>query len=685
VTGKAKVEYYFDPTLVLSEKSDSSLASGATSPSHIRANKVKEQVKNDSIRNQTLYSSRHLYYPCTIVKALEYPNFPNATLVKTSDIGTLYKIQDSALLESVSTQDKLGVANVLYLPNISEASLLHTLRTRYKRDEIYTNAGPILMSVNPYKQIPNLYCMEKMREYRSWSKANTKEITLVGAAAAHHHEPPPPHLFAVADLAYQNLLHKNGNDLDPLEQDILENVGSPKSKNQSIIISGESGAGKTEATKYIMQFLARITSEYDKQCSEDEVVVSSNGDNSIVCLEERVLSANPLLESFGNAQTLRNDNSSRFGKFIRIQFDLKTGKIAGATISNYLLEKTRLTGQSEGERNYHIFYQLLGCEEELREKYGLHGIGIEGWSYISSPGSVKKSKLEKDYAALQETRQCLKNLSLTAKQIDSIFCIVAGVLHLGNVDFIEDEEEEHSVSINEDSLSSFQKVCGLWGLNEEDVKKGMFEKEINVGGKIITKKLNKVQVLDKRDSLAKISYSSLFVWLVKRVNDTISAEISIEEDDEMTSPLKKQKKKDLGFIGVLDIYGFEHFDMNGFEQMLINYANESLQRHFNRHLFEVEQELYASEGVDWSYITFNDNKPCLDLIEGNIGILSTLDDSWGGMGNSSAKDVKFVRQLHKNFGGREHHDCFLTPKFGSDTQFCIIHYAGEVSFFYLDI
>jgi myosin heavy subunit len=243
----------------------------------------------------------------------------------------------------------------------------------------------------------------------------------------------------------------------------------------------------------------------------------------------------------------------------------------------------------------------------------------------------------------------------------------------------------------------------MLGLKVEDVKEAILTKSFIIGGKTIKKPQNLVQAADKRDTLAKMIYSSLFVWLVHKVNQTIACETAgvssknYAPTELFSSPVGRHRDVQTGFIGLLDIYGFEQFETNGFEQLLINYANEKLQRHFNRHLFEVEQALYAAEGVDWTYITFNDNKPCLELIEGGsgtVGILSTLDDAWSGMGSSSEKDVKFVSQLHQLFGDFQEtsttssvkkvrksgsHPNFKTPKFGNDRQFIILHYAGEVS------
>ena len=663
--------------------------------------------------NEVLYSSKHLFYPCTIIKTLDDEKKGGSAsgsdasvpvLVKTSD-GALHKISDSTkLIQLTSPQDYQGLPDVLHLPHVTEASLLHALRVRYNRDDIYTSAGPILVSVNPYKNVTvkgeSLYSEEQMMLYRKTSSSSTP----------HAEDQLPPHLFKVADKAYSALIASGAPELEPHieEEDAVLSMsprpmGGRKIRDQSIIISGESGAGKTEATKVIMKYLARIT----KKALAGDGETSASADVS--SLEDRVLSSNPLLESFGNARTLRNDNSSRFGKFIEISFDTTTGHIIGASISNYLLEKTRITTQIEGERNYHIFYQLLtGADDGLLEDLDLSA-GVAAFRYL---GNRSAQKSRRDATGFEVTMECLSQIGLKDDDRKVILSFVAATLHLGNIEFEEEGDpegegsgESENAKITDASLPSLTKACALLGLNEDEVKEAMLTKLLTVGGKTIHKPQNVAQAQDKRDALAKMAYSSLFLWLVGRINETIAPSLDGrgrgDSVDGFSPGLRVSSKAKLnaGFIGVLDIYGFEQFDTNGFEQLLINYANEKLQRHFNRHLFEVEQELYESEGVDWSYITFNDNRPCLELIEGgdgNVGLLSILDDAWGGMGSASEKDVKFVSHLHQQFGGLASpkgkkkgdgssqcsgkHKNYITPKFGNDRQFIIVHYAGEVRY-----
>jgi myosin heavy subunit/signal-transduction protein with cAMP-binding, CBS, and nucleotidyltransferase domain len=720
VTGKANVEYFFDPSLVLQvDKYGEALANNNSNkaPSTPFRKDLNAAFAGEAMADPLLNDSKHLFMPCTIIKSLSSSSSEDGTttgttststttstttgspiagptLVKTTD-GALHKIYDSTLLLRLEEDDYIGVDDVLHLPHVTEASLLHALRLRYKRNDIYTSAGPILISINPYKNVlinetESLYSEKRMLLYR---KQNTSEGAVL-----------PPHLFSIADKAYSAML--DSMDVEPMDADASLLEQHVPVRNQSIIISGESGAGKTEATKIIMQYLARITKKISSTSDCIQSLILSPDGKAIAALEDKVLGSNPLLETFGNARTLRNDNSSRFGKFIHIYFETSgKAKIKGASISNYLLERTRICTQIQGERNYHIFYQLLaGCTSS--QEFGLMddetGKPLT-FHYLSCKTKMKKKKMEAekeyDLQGFGETKACLERiLNLTVEEQNHVFGMVAAVLHLGNVQF-EAAPDGHGETtaaskVKEDDVSLPQ-ACRLLGLDAAAVQEAVLTKVLTISGKTIHKPQSVAQAEEKRDALAKMTYSSLFLWLVKRINERLQVDSNSSKDNKDDHGHAQQT----AFIGVLDIYGFEVFDQNGFEQLLINYCNEKLQRHFNRHLFEVEQDLYANEGVDWTYITFNDNRPCLELLEGGsggvVGILNMLDDSWGGMGSNAEKDVKFVAQLHKAFGGSKHtssknlgkenasgggHDYFVTPKFGIDTQFVICHYAGDVKY-----
>ncbi|RLN58285.1 hypothetical protein BBP00_00007077 [Phytophthora kernoviae] len=526
--------------------------------------------------------------------------------------------------------------DILQMSDLSEQSLLENLRKRYEHQLIYTYVGHILIAINPYQQL-DTYSERKMTEY--YGKA-------MGML--------PPHVFALADHAYTQLIQ--GGALDPA--------------NQSIIISGESGSGKTETTKIIMQYLARATS-YRKGPNEDGVqqqpeVNAANGamSGALGKLEERVLESNPLLESFGNAKTLRNDNSSRFGKFIEIQFN-HHGKIVGAQILNFLLEKTRIVSQSLGERNYHIFYQLLaGADNALRERLQLQTPHDYEYLRKSECFSIHSCDDAKEFAT---TRHCMETIGITEERQEMVFALLAAVLRLGNLQFAM--ENDTCVVVGDDSANGMKLVASLLKVSEDALSQALLTRQLYVGGKVIVQQQNSEQVRDKRDALAKGIYSSLFLWLVSELNHTIS---------------RTQDK--WGFIGVLDIYGFEKFEWNTFEQLCINYANEKLQRHFNQHMLEVEQNDYAKEGIDWKHIDFEDNQECLDLIESKVngkpGIFISLDDNWRLKGEEANK--KFVSNLHASFGrtssghASSKNKFYVHPKMDADLHFGIKHYAGEV-------
>lgn len=544
-------------------------------------------------------SSKHLFMPCTIIKPLDVENtngksdsqpYAGPTLVKIKD-GTLYKISNSANLIALRPEDYIGMEDVLHLPQVTEASLVHAMRLRFRRDEIYTSAGPILISINPYRNIllsdgQSLYSEEQMLYYRTKSSSALEEEK-------------PPHLFQIADRAYTALMesiHKVTEHLD--EEDAVlvmeDHHQAGIMRNQSIIISGESGAGKTEATKIIMKYLARITRKSDRPSA-----LQSPDGKQVAALEDRVLSSNPLLETFGNAQTLRNDNSSRFGKFIHIFFDTISGSITGASIRNYLLEKTRITTQVDGERNYHIFYQLLaGSSAEKLNEWGLEA-GLAHFSYLGNRPPTEAHVL-KDAADFEETKECLRRLGVGQEEQERLFAMTAAVLHLGNVQFETktDDNENETAAVTEGSRPSLEMACKLLGIDIAAVEEAILTKRLVVNGKTIKKSQTVGMAADKRDALAKMTYSNIFIWLVQCINNTLR-ENSVGTSGSQQNLADHQ----IGFIGVLDIYGFECFENNGFEQLLINYCNEKLQRHFNRHLFEVEQELYANEGVDWSYVS----------------------------------------------------------------------------------
>lgn len=417
-------------------------------------------------------------------------------------------------------------------------------------------------------------------------------------------------------------------------------------KNQTIVVSGESGAGKTVSAKYIMRYFA--TRE-----SPDKTRVKK-GMETMSKTEEAILATNPIMEAFGNAKTTRNDNSSRFGKYIEIMFD-KATNIIGAKIRTYLLERSRLVFQPLKERNYHIFYQLVaGVTDKERQELGL--LPIEQFEYLNQGNTPTIDGVD-DKAEFNATKQSLKTIGVAEAQQTEIFKLLAGLLHLGNVK-IGASRSEGVLPADEPSLV---KACAILGIDAQEFAKWIVKKQLITRGEKITSNLSQAQAIVVRDSVAKFIYSSLFDWLVEIINFSLATE---EVLNRVSS-----------FIGVLDIYGFEHFAKNSFEQFCINYANEKLQQEFNQHVFKLEQEEYLREQIDWTFIDFADNQPCIDLIEGKLGILSLLDEeSRLPMGS----DEQFVTKLHHNYAA-DKNKFYKKPRFGK-SAFTVCHYAIDVTY-----
>ncbi|KAK8924505.1 Myosin-2 [Metarhizium anisopliae] len=420
-------------------------------------------------------------------------------------------------------------------------------------------------------------------------------------------------------------------------------------KNQTIVVSGESGAGKTVSAKYIMRYFAT------RESPENPGARSKRGPEAMSETEEQILATNPIMEAFGNAKTTRNDNSSRFGKYIEIMFDEKTN-IIGAKIRTYLLERSRLVFQPLKERNYHIFYQLVaGASDSQRQDLDI--LPIEQFEYLNQ-GNCPTIDGVDDKAEFEATKKSLQTIGVSEAQQNDIFKLLAGLLHLGNVKITASRTD----SVLAPTEPSLEKSCAILGVDAPEFAKWIVKKQLITRGEKITSNLSQAQAIVVRDSVAKFIYSSLFDWLVEIINRSLATE-------EVLNRVKS-------FIGVLDIYGFEHFAKNSFEQFCINYANEKLQQEFNQHVFKLEQEEYLKEQIDWTFIDFSDNQPCIDLIEGKLGILSLLDEeSRLPMGS----DEQFVTKLHHNFATDKQHTFFKKPRFGK-SAFTVCHYAIDVTY-----
>uniref|UniRef100_A0A8C1U9I1 Myosin Ic, paralog b n=1 Tax=Cyprinus carpio TaxID=7962 RepID=A0A8C1U9I1_CYPCA len=508
------------------------------------------------------------------------------------------------MMESALTaRDRVGVQDFVLLENYtSEVAFIENLRKRFKENLIYTYIGSVLVSMNPYKDL-EIYTKQHMERYRG---VNFYEVS--------------PHIYAVADNAYRSMRTER--------------------RDQCILISGESGAGKTEASKKVLQYYA-IT------CPASEHVQT---------VKDRLLQSNPVLEAFGNAKTLRNDNSSRFGKYMDIQFDFK-GAPVGGHIINYLLEKSRVVHQSHGERNFHIFYQLIeGGEEDLLRRLGLEK-NPQQYQYLVKGNCPKVSSIN-DRNDWKIVRKALSIIGFTD---DELLNIIASVLHLGNVQY--GGEDSGSAYITTETQIKY--LARLLGVDGTVLKEALTHKKIIAKGEELMSPLNQEQAASARDALSKAIYGRTFTWLVNKINDSLAF-------------------KNASVIGLLDIYGFEVFQNNSFEQFCINYCNEKLQQLFIELTLKSEQEEYEAEGITWEPVQYFNNKIICDLVEEKFkGIISILDEECLRPGDAS--DITFLEKLEDTVGGHAH---FLTHKLADGKtrkvmgreEFRLIHYAGEVNY-----
>uniref|UniRef100_A0A8C7E719 Myosin VA n=1 Tax=Naja naja TaxID=35670 RepID=A0A8C7E719_NAJNA len=455
----------------------------------------------------------------------------------------------------------VGENDLTALSYLHEPAVLHNLKVRFIDSKlIYTYCGIVLVAINPYEQLP-IYGEDIINAY---SGQNMGDMD--------------PHIFAVAEEAYKQMARDE--------------------RNQSIIVSGESGAGKTVSAKYAMRYFATVS-----------------GSASEANVEEKVLASNPIMESIGNAKTTRNDNSSRFGKYIEIGFD-KRYRITGANMRTYLLEKSRVVFQAEEERNYHIFYQL--CASAALPEFKALRLGI-----------VDSCQM-------------------------GIFQILAAILHLGNVSFTSRDADSCTIPPKHEPLRIF---CDLMGVEYEQMAHWLCHRKLATATETYIKPISKLQAINARDALAKHIYANLFTWIVDHVNKALQSTV-----------------KQHSFIGVLDIYGFETFEINSFEQFCINYANEKLQQQFNMHVFKLEQEEYMREQIPWTLIDFYDNQPCINLIEAKMGILDLLDEECKMPKGSDNSWAQKLYNTHLNKSA-----LFEKPRL-SNKAFIIQHFADKVEY-----
>ncbi|KAG7385354.1 hypothetical protein PHYPSEUDO_001568 [Phytophthora pseudosyringae] len=555
--------------------------------------------------------------------------------------------------ELPADQTLANVENLDALTHLHEPAFVDYLAQRYGVDQVYCRSGAVLIAVNPFKEIAGLYDLKKFHEEMpDWSAL-------------------PPHVFSIAEGAYRSLRRR------------LHEPGESK-KNQTILVSGESGAGKTETTKFIMQYLA--------ESSRDTTATTSTARKRAISGSE-LMSANPILECFGNARTLRNDNSSRFGKFVRMFFEgheLDASlRMVGTSVETYLLEKVRVVHQNDGERNFHVFYELLaGADADMKKGLHLENLSAREFQYINGGQCFQRNDGVRDDKQFQLVLQSMKVLGFTDVEQEAIWKILSALLHLGNVLFVsssEDEGEEDNGTASapcrlaSTSLSSLTVqehldiVSKLFAVDQEELVSALTTRKISVGGETFHANLSLAQCGDARDAMARSLYSFVFQFLVSKVN---SASPQVQQT---TNPVSKAASKDAAVapcIAVLDIFGFEEFDVNQFEQFCINYANEKLQYQFIQDILLTEQQAHIEEGIKWNAVDYEDNSTCLEMVEQRpSGIFSLLDEECVVPKGS---DAGFARKLYQRL--QDHSNFSASRIEQADFAFQVHHYAGNVRY-----
>ena len=550
--------------------------------------------------------------------------------------------------------------DLIHLTHLHEAAVVYCLKERYKLDEIYTSTGPILIALNPFKECPILYSPKVMQTYLENGEEMSGFYNRKKSKQSNLNKKLPPHVYAVADDAYRNMI-RTLNDKREMQSNSNLN-SSIETSNHSILVSGESGAGKTVTTKIIMKYLATL-SKFSIQSSGrhsiDKIIVSKkNNAATDRTIEHQILQSNPILESFGNARTIRNDNSSRFGKYIEIQFS-EHGLLTGASIDTYLLEKVRLVSQAPGERNYHIFYEILaGASRGERGDFHLDGCDATDFYMISTTGVFDRRDGVEDEKMYYELKRAMQIIGFSSEEQYDVLSVASAILHLSNVSFVEIGDAESELDFENPFLPA---ALSLLQVPAEALNEALCLCSIEAGGETMYKMLTMKQSRKALEAIIKAMYGALFSYIVDMVNEFITIHDNTNK---------------AAFIGVLDIFGFESFGTNSFEQLCINYCNEALQQQFNRFIFKTEQEEYNNEGISWSFISFPDNQDVIDLIEKkHSGILSILDEQCL---LGSCTDRSFALAMYDK--------CVSHKRFSSDRKqqasgfFSIMHYAGPVEY-----
>lgn len=524
-------------------------------------------------------------------------------MVFQTDYGQVFTYKQSTITnQKVTAMHPLheeGVDDMATLTELHGGSIMYNLFQRYKRNQIYTYIGSIIASVNPYQPIAGLYERATMEQY---SKCHLGEL--------------PPHIFAIANECYRCLWKRHDN--------------------QCVLISGESGAGKTESTKLILKFLSVISQHSLDLCLQEK---SSS-------VEQAILQSSPIMEAFGNAKTVYNNNSSRFGKFVQLNICQK-GNIQGGRIVDYLLEKNRVVRQNPGERNYHIFYALLaGLDQGEREEFYLSL--PENYHYLNQSGCTEDKTIS-DQESFRQVIEAMEVMQFSKEEVREVLRLLAGILHLGNIEFITAGGAQISFK------TALGRSAELLGLDPTQLTDALTQRSMFLRGEEILTPLSVQQAVDSRDSLAMALYARCFEWVIKKINSRIKG------------------KDDFKSIGILDIFGFENFEVNHFEQFNINYANEKLQEYFNKHIFSLEQLEYSREGLVWEDIDWIDNGECLDLIEKKLGLLALINEE---SHFPQATDSTLLEKLHNQHANNHF---YVKPRVAVN-NFGVKHYAGEVQY-----
>ncbi|XP_051556331.1 unconventional myosin-X-like [Myxocyprinus asiaticus] len=523
-------------------------------------------------------------------------------VVFNTDYGQVYTYKQNAVSRQrvypMHSSSNTGVEDMATLQDLHDGAILHNLHLRYTQKSIYTYIGSILAAVNPYQCLSELY-----------------DVTAVKRYSRHHLGEIPPHIYAIANECYRSLWKR--------------------SNNQCVLISGESGAGKTESTKMILRFLSAM-SQQSVELSATKAASSH--------VEEAILESSPIMEAFGNAKTVHNNNSSRFGKFIQLNFS-QHGNIQGGKITDYLLEKNRVVRQNPGERNYHIFYALLaGTSAEQRETFSLSP--PENFHYLGQSGCVKDKAIN-DTETFQEVLIALRTMQFGEENIKEVLRLLSGILHIGNIEFLTAGGAQVC------SKTALSKAADLLGLDCSQLAEVLTHRSMILRGEEISTPLTVEQAVDSRDSMAMALYSQCFTWIIRKLNSRING------------------NEDFRSIGILDIFGFENFEVNRFDQFNINYANEKLQEYFNKHIFSLEQLEYNKEGLIWDDVNWVDNGECLDLIEKKLGLLALINEE---SHFPKGTDDTLLEKLHSQHSRNQF---YIKPRVAVH-QFGIKHYAGEV-------